>query len=145
LTVSKITRPLSAFSPLSVNAIREDLQVSHKAVSRWLEILERLYALFRLAPFGAPQIRAVKKEQKHYHFDWTLISNEALRFENLVACALLKWVNFQEDTQGEEIELRYFRDVDGREVDFVVTKDQGLFYLSSVNGMMPIFHPDSNI
>jgi predicted AAA+ superfamily ATPase len=115
--------PALVGSPLSINALREDLQVAHKTVSNWLDILERLYALFRLSPFGAPQIRAVKKEQKHYHFDWTLISDKALRFENLVACALLKWVHFQQDTFAEEIELRYFRDVDGREVDFVITKD----------------------
>jgi len=107
-------------SPLSINALREDLQVSHKSVSTWLQILERLYAIFRVRPFGAPKIRAVKKEQKHYHFDWTLVPELPFRFENLVASALLKWVHFLEDTRGEEIELCYFRDVDGREVDFVV-------------------------
>jgi predicted AAA+ superfamily ATPase len=56
-------------SPLSINALREDLQVSHKSVRSWLGALERLYAIFRLSPFGAPRIRAVKKEQKHYQFD----------------------------------------------------------------------------
>lgn len=109
-------------SPLSINALREDLQVSHKAVSSWIEILERLYAVFRLPPFGSPKIRAVKKEQKHYHFDWTLVPDLPARFENLVASALLKWVHHQQDTQGRDFELRYFRDVDGREVDFVVTE-----------------------
>ncbi len=109
-------------SPLSINALREDLQVSHKAVSGWIAALERLYAVFRLPPFGAPRLRAVRKEQKHYHFDWTLVPSPAARFENLVASHLLKWVHFRQDTAGEELELRYFRDTDGREVDFVVTK-----------------------
>lgn len=108
-------------SPLSINALREDLQVSHKTVSTWLLMLERLYAIFRLPPFGTPTIRAVKKEQKHYQFDWTLVNEPSLRFENLVASALLKWVHFQQDTRGEEFNLAYFRDVQGREVDFVVT------------------------
>ncbi|MBN1962065.1 MAG: ATP-binding protein [Deltaproteobacteria bacterium] len=112
--------PALVGSPLSINALREDLQVSHHSVKRWLAALERLYAIFRIAPFGAPRIRAVKKEQKHYHFDWTLIANKALRFENLVACALLKWVDWQRDIEGKEYELRYFRDVDKREVDFVI-------------------------
>jgi uncharacterized protein len=107
-------------SPLSVNALREDLRVSHKAVSAWMAALERLFAVFRLSPFGAPRIRAVSKEQKHYHYDWSLVSNEGARFENLVACHLLKWVHWREDTMGDNIELRYFRDKDGREVDFVV-------------------------
>ena len=109
-------------SPLSVNALREDLQVSHKAVESWIGALERLFAVFRLAPFGAPRIRAVKKEQKHYHLDWTVVPGDAARFENLVACHLLKWVHFEQDTQGRDIELRYFRDIEGREVDFVVVE-----------------------
>jgi predicted AAA+ superfamily ATPase len=109
-------------STLSLNALREDLQVSHRTVAGWMAILERLYAVFRLAPFGAPRIRAVRKEQKHYQLDWTLVPGDAQRFENLVAAHLLKWVHFRQDTEGRDIELRYFRDRDGREVDFVVVE-----------------------
>ena len=109
-------------SPLSINALREDLQVSHKAVTAWLAALERLYAIFRLSPFGAPRIRAVKKEQKHYQLDWSLVPDDAARFENLVACHLLKWVHYRQDIAGENLELQYFRDTDGREVDFVITE-----------------------
>jgi uncharacterized protein len=109
-------------SPLSINALREDLQISHKTLSNWLIVFEKLYAIFRISPFGAPRLRAVKKEVKHYHFDWTLVPQGGPRFENLVAAHLLKWVHFQEDTQGRDIELRYFRDKDGREVDFVVVE-----------------------
>jgi hypothetical protein len=109
-------------SPLSINALREDLQVSHKTVSSWVSILERLFAVIRVPPFGAPRIRAVKKEQKHYHFDWTLVPEPGPRFENLVALHLRKWVDHEQDTEGRDLELRYFRDVDGREVDFVVVE-----------------------
>jgi uncharacterized protein len=111
-------------SPLSINAMREDLQVSHKLVAKWVEILERLHAIFRIAPFGAPMLRAIKKAQKHYHFDWSVVSDPAARFENLVACHLLKWVHHRQDALGLDIDLLYFRDKDGREVDFVVT-DRG--------------------
>ncbi|HYN43858.1 MAG TPA: AAA family ATPase [Thermoanaerobaculia bacterium] len=109
-------------APLSLNALREDLQVAHKTVAGWVSVLERLYAVFRLAPFGAPRLRAVKKEQKHYHFDWSLVPGEAARFENLVASHLLKWVHFEQDSKGRDLDLRYFRDTDGREVDFVVVE-----------------------
>ncbi|MBI2295193.1 MAG: ATP-binding protein [Betaproteobacteria bacterium] len=109
-------------SPLSVNALREDLQVSHKAVESWIGALERLFAVFRIGPLGAPRIRAVKKAQKHYHLEWSVVPEDAARFENLVACHLLKWVHFGEDTQGRDLELRYFRDVEGREVDFAVVE-----------------------
>lgn len=111
-------------SPLSIEALREDLKVNYRTVARWLDIIERMYGIFRLAPFGAPKLRAVKKEQKHYHFDWTLIKNPGQRFENVVASHLLKWVHFREDTEGLDLELRFYRDTAGREVDFVITEDR---------------------
>ena len=110
-------------SPLSLNSLREDLQVSHQSVSRWIAMLENLYMVFRVYPFGAPKIRAVKKQAKHYHLDWTVVSDIPARFENLVACHLFKWCFFLQDTEGLDIELRYFRDVDRREVDFVIVKE----------------------
>jgi hypothetical protein len=109
-------------SPLSINALREDLQLAHKTVAGWLRVLERLFALFRLAPLAGPRIRAVKKEQKHYHFDWSVVPTAPERFENLVASHLLKWVHHEQDVRGRDLELRYFRDTDGREVDFVVVE-----------------------
>lgn len=115
--------PYLVGSPLSLNALREDLQIAHRTLANWLDVLERLYALIRISPFGAPKIRAVKKEQKHYHFDWAWVQDPGIRFENLVACHLLKWVHFHEDTEGRNLELRYFRDTDSREVDFVVTEN----------------------
>jgi predicted AAA+ superfamily ATPase len=108
-------------SPLSINSLREDLDVSHKALTRWVSLLERLYALVLVPPFGSPRVRAIKKSAKHYHLDWTLPPSPGSAFENLVAIHLLKWVYFKQDTEGLDVDLRYFRDVDGREVDFVVT------------------------
>jgi len=117
-------------SPLSINALREDLQVAHSTVARWVDILENLYYIFRVYPFGTPKIRAVKKEAKHYHFDWTQVEEEGARFENLVACHLLKWCHHLMDTEGRDMELRYFRDVDRREVDFVVMeKNKPILFL----------------
>jgi uncharacterized protein len=112
--------PALVGSPLSLNSLREDLAQSHRTVSNWMDVLERVYAIYRVAPLGAPRIRAVKKSQKHYHFDWSLLEDEGARFENLVASHMLKWVHWQNDAQGQDTELRYFRDIDGREVDFVV-------------------------
>ena len=107
-------------SPLSINGLREDLQVAHQTVARWVQIMEDLYIIFRIYPFGAPMLRAVKKEAKHYHLDWTVVADPAIRFENLVACHLWKWCQYLQDAEGRDLELRYFRDVDRREVDFVI-------------------------
>jgi len=122
LEMLMLTLPDRVGSPLSINALREDLQVAHATVTHWLLVFERLLAIFRISPFGAPRLRAVKKEQKHYHADWTLVADPALRFENLVAAHLLKWVQSVQDSEGRDLDLRYFRDTDRREVDFVVTE-----------------------
>jgi len=124
LELMSLRLPELVGSPLSLNALREDLQVSHKTVSNWMNILERVYAVYRLPPFGTPKLRAVKKEQKHYHYDWTLVTDPGARFENLVASHLLKWTHFEQESEGKNIELRYFRDVDGREVDFIVVENR---------------------
>ena len=47
-------------SLLSINSIREDLEVSHRAVSNWLNILESLYYHFRLYPYKGKTIRSLK-------------------------------------------------------------------------------------
>lgn len=112
-------------APLSINALRHDLGVSHKAVQSWLAVLERLFVIVRLSPFVAPGLRAVTKEQKHYHLDWSIVPGDAARFENLVAGHLLKWVHHRQDIDGLDLDLRYFRDTALREVAFVVTdRDQ---------------------
>lgn len=107
-------------SPLSINALREDLAVAHQTVSRWVQLLENIYMIFRIYPFGGPRLRAVKKEAKHYHFDWTSIPDEGVRFENMIACNLLSRCYYAQDVEGRDINLRYFRDTDKREVDFIL-------------------------
>jgi len=108
-------------SPLSLNSLREDLEVSHRAITHWVDILERMYFLFRIPPFTTNKVRSVKKEAKAYMWDWTLIEDRANRLENMVASHLLKFCHYLEDTEGHAVELFYLRDVNRREVDFLVT------------------------
>ncbi len=108
-------------STLSLNSLREDLEVSFKAVKHWVAVLEKLCYIYRIPPFASKKLRALKKEQKAYLYDWSLPTDRAAQFENLVAGHLIKWVHYQQDVLGERFELHYFRDVDKREVDFVVT------------------------
>ncbi len=116
--------PTRVGSPISIKSLREDLEVDHKTVERWLTILENLYLCFRISPYGTPRIRAVKKERKLYLWDWSMAPAGGARFENLVASQLLKYCHFVEDTEGYEMELRFLRDTDKREVDFVVLKNR---------------------
>jgi uncharacterized protein len=111
-------------APLSVKNLKELLQVAHETVERWINIFERMYYCFRIPPYGPRRIRAVKKEQKLYLWDWSIIPDSGPRFENFVASHLLKYCHFMEDTQGFEMDLRFLRDTDKREMDFVVLKDK---------------------
>lgn len=113
--------PSKVGSLLSLNAIREDLEVSFRAVSHWMDILEAFYYHFRIYPFSGKKIRSLKKEPKLYLWDWSEVEDEAARFENLIASHLLKYVHFLVDYEGHKAELYYLRDVEKREVDFLVT------------------------
>ena len=118
------TLPDRLCSPLSLRSIARDLEISRDSVHSWLQIFEKMYLIFRISPYGGPKIRAVKKEQKLYFWDWTHARSSGARFENLVAQQLLKFCHHLEDNEGARMELRYLRDVDGREVDFVVLRDR---------------------
>jgi predicted AAA+ superfamily ATPase len=116
--------PEKAAGLLSINALREDLEISYKAVKNWIELLERFYYHFRVYPFSAKKIRSLKKEAKIYLWDWSEIEDESKRFENLIAGHLLKLVHYLRDAEGYKTELYFLRDTDGREVDFLVTINQ---------------------
>lgn len=111
-------------SLLSLQSLREDLEVSHRAVSHWMEILERLYLCFRIRPFTHSAVRSLKKAAKVYLWDWSSVPEEGPRFENLVAGHLLKLKHVLEDQEGYLIGLHYLRDAGKREVDFLVTADK---------------------
>lgn len=118
------TLPGRVGAPLSLKNLAEDLQVSQPTVDRWLSALSNMYYCFQISPFGSPKIRAVKKLQKVYLWDWSQVEDAGARLENMVASHLLKYCHWIEDTEGYKMELRYLRDTDKREIDFVVLKEK---------------------
>jgi predicted AAA+ superfamily ATPase len=116
-------------SLLSINSLREDLEVSHRAVSHWMDVLERLYYIFRIRPYSSRSFKGLRKMPKAYLWDTSLVTDEGARFENLVALHLLKFCHYLEDHQGYRTELLYLRDTVGREVDFLVTCQRKPWFL----------------
>lgn len=114
-------------SLLSLNSMREDLEVTYKTISLWAQILENFYFHFRLYPYANSKIKSLRKQPKMYLWDWSQVNNESARLENMVASHLLKFAHYLHDTQGWKTELFYWRDADGREVDFVVSVDGELW------------------
>ncbi len=115
--------PERVASLFSLNSLREDLEASHRAVSHWMDILDRLYYCFRITPWDSRHARTLKRTPKLYLWDWSEIRSEGARFENLVASHLLKFCHFIEDTEGYRAGLHFLRDRAGHEVDFLVTID----------------------
>jgi len=116
--------PDRAGSLLSLNSLRKDLEVSHRAVSNWMNILETFYYCFRIYPYKAKNFRSLKKEAKLYLWDWSEIDHEPARFENCIASHLLKLVHFLQDWEGYRAQLYYLRSIEKKEVDFLVTIDK---------------------
>jgi predicted AAA+ superfamily ATPase len=89
-----------------------------------MDILEKFYYHYRIYPYNAKTIRSLKKEPKMYLWDWSQISDEAARFENIIASHLLKTVHYLTDIEGYKAELFFLRDIESRETDFLVTIDR---------------------
>ena len=109
-------------SPLSVNSLREDLQVNHKTVSNWLDAFKKIYLVFSVMPYAKSISRALVKESKYYFYDWTMVDDEGTRFENAVAVSLLRCVNRWNELGLGDFDLRYIRNAQKQEVDFVIIK-----------------------
>lgn len=118
------TLPSRIGSLLSYKSFSEDLEISDKTIKRWIEILGRMYICYLISPYGPVQIKAVKKSPKLYLWDWSQIEDPANRFENLVASHLIKLADYYLDTQGIKCEVRFIRDDQGHECDFIFIKER---------------------
>jgi len=116
--------PSRVASPLSLNNIAGDLQVSFETVKQWLTLFDYFYLTFRVSPWSKKISRAILKEKKMYLFNYPLIDDEAARFENMVALELWRAVHQWNDWGWGNFGLFYLRDKDKKEVDFVLTNAQ---------------------
>lgn len=103
-----------------MKALSEDVEASPKTVKTWIDLLARNYYTFIVPPYHRRLERALKKEAKHYLWDWSEVEAEVPRFENMVASHLLKWCHLCEDYLGFHAELYYLRNLEKQEVDFLV-------------------------
>ena len=112
-------------SPVSLSSLSGDLQISLNTVKKYISILESLYIVFAIRPYHKNIARSILKEPKVYFYDTGYVKGDAgIQLENTTAVCLLKHCYYSIDTQGEDIKLSYLRTRDGREVDFVLVKDE---------------------
>lgn len=109
-------------SSVSYTNLARELERDANTIKRWLLLLENLYIIFRVTPYHKKISRSLLKEPKFYFYDTAQVENDkGARLENLVACALLKELDFIEDTHGDNTGLHYLRTKDGKEIDFLIT------------------------
>jgi len=115
--------PSKVGSNLSIPSLVDVLNVSHKTIKNWIEVLNGVYLVFTISPWHRNIKRSIIKEKKLYFFEWSLLFDSGSRFENFLAVNLLRMaVRFTEIGLGN-FEVYYIRDKEKREVDFALVKD----------------------
>lgn len=115
--------PTKVGSNLSIPSLVDVLNVSHKTIKNWIEVLNGVYLVFTISAWHRNIKRSIIKEKKLYFFEWSLLFDSGSRFENFLAVNLLRMaVKFTEIGLGN-FEIFYIRDKEKREVDFALVKD----------------------
>lgn len=117
---------------LVYSSLAREIQVSVDTVKRWVDLVARLHYGFVVRPWFTNVAKALRKEPKWFQRDWSGLADDGARAETLVACHLLKAVEGWTDLGFGDFELRYLRDKQKREVDFLVVRDRKPWFLAEV-------------
>ena len=117
---------------LVYSSLAREIQVSVDTVKRWIDLLARMHYGFMVRPWFRNVAKALRKEPKWFLRDWSGLADDGARAETFVACHLLKAVEGWSDLGFGDFELRYLRDKQKREVDFLVVKDRKPWFLVEV-------------
>jgi predicted AAA+ superfamily ATPase len=117
----------------NANSLANDLGVSQPTIRNWLSLLEASYIIYQLPPFFRNIGKRLIKTSKIYFYDIGLaayllgietkkeLRQHPLRgnlFENMLVMELIK----ARYNRGERLNLYFYRDRTGNEVDIVVEK-----------------------
>jgi predicted AAA+ superfamily ATPase len=117
---------------LVYSSLAREIQVSVDTIKRWVDLLARLHYGFVVRPWFTNVAKALRKEPKWFQRDWSGLADDGARAETMVACHLLKAVEGWTDLGFGDFELRYLRDKQKREVDFLVVRDRKPWFLVEV-------------
>jgi len=109
-----------------------EIQVSVDTIRRWIDLLARMHYGFTVRPWFLNVAKAIRKEPKWFLREWSGVADDGARAENFAACHLLKAVETWGDLGFGSFELRYLRDKQKREADFLVVRDRKPWFLVEV-------------
>jgi predicted AAA+ superfamily ATPase len=127
-TLMQILAEQSA-QPLVYANLAGEVQVAVDTAKRWTELLTGIHYGFLVRPWFKNVAKALRKEPKWFLRDWSGVDDEGARAETFVACHLLKAVEGWTDLGFGDFELRYLRDKQKREVDFLIVRDRKPWFL----------------
>jgi hypothetical protein len=126
-------------SPLKLSGLAQALQISPTTATRYVEILEALYVVFRVTPWHRDVARSLLKEPKIYFLDNGLVKGDAgARLENAVAAMLLKHCPYRQDAEGQPVTPHTIRDKERHEIDFVLAEGDTVTDLVEVKLADPV-------
>jgi predicted AAA+ superfamily ATPase len=114
---------------LILSNLARNLGIAPNTAKSWVNTLCSLHVGFLVRPWYRNIASSLRKEPKWFLRDWSGIRDVGQRTETFIACHLLKAVEAWTDLGLGEFELRYIRDKQGREVDFVVVRDGEPWFL----------------
>jgi len=115
--------PTKIGSRFSIPSLSEDLGRKYDTIKNWIAVLEGVYLVFTIRPWHRKITRALKKEKKLYFYDWSMLSEPGIVFENLLAVSLIRMAARLTETGHGDFEICYIRDREKREIDFVLVKN----------------------
>lgn len=126
-------------SKVNYTSSANNLNVKEEQIKSWVSQLESLYYCFEIFPWNKQVPKTICRNPKIYLWDWSGLSDEGARYENLVAVHLKKAIDFW-NNNGGKYELYY---LDGKmgEVDFLVTKDEKPWLMVEVKSSEENIHP----
>ena len=118
---------------VNFSTLANRINVSVDTIRRWIGSLQSFYFCFEVRPWFRNVAKSLRKQPKLYLWDWSLAPAEGgARYENLIASHLLKSVHWWTDRGLGNFGLYVLRDKTGREVDFLVVKDNAPWFLVEV-------------
>lgn len=110
-------------------SLSREIGIAEKTIKTWIATLEYFHEGFTVRPWFKNIENSIRKTPKWYQRDWCEVADEGARFENLVACHLLKAVDMWNDLGLGDYALYYVRNKAKAEVDFLVTKNGTPWFL----------------
>lgn len=151
----KFVRFLSEHSGQLINysQVGSSINVTHKTAQRYVRLLEQVFLVHTLSPWHSNALKRLTKSPKLHFLDTGLLSTlrgltiqRVAENRNLIGALLetfvLTEILKQSGASDQSLDVYHFRDLDGREVDFVLERDDGMIVGVEVKGSATVRSSD---